>query len=60
MKIFQRVTFVLLLMTLAGAAFAQDLIIFPNDGQSKEQQEADEFSCYQWARGESGFDPTRS
>ena len=42
---------------LAGAATAQELMIFPNEGQDKQQQEQDEFACYSWAKGETGFDP---
>jgi hypothetical protein len=34
-----------------------DFIIYPNDGQSKEQQEQDQFSCYSWAKEQTGFDP---
>lgn len=34
-----------------------DFIIYPNKGQSKEQQEKDQFSCYSWAKGQTGFDP---
>ena len=41
----------------AGPAAGQDLMIYPKDGQDKEQQELDEFQCYRWARDETGFDP---
>lgn len=37
--------------------FAQDPIIYPNKGQSAEQQEKDKFECYTWAKGQTGFDP---
>ena len=51
-----------LLVALCGLGFstsglAEELMIFPNDGQSAEQQEQDKFACYNWAKGESGFDP---
>jgi len=42
---------------LAATASAQELMVFPNDGQDKEQQQQDEFTCYNWAKGETGFDP---
>ncbi len=42
---------------LAGAASAQELMVFPNEGQDKEQQAQDEYTCYNWAKGETGFDP---
>jgi predicted lipid-binding transport protein (Tim44 family) len=38
-------------------AWAQDLIVFPAQGQSEEQMEKDKFACYNWAKGQSGFDP---
>ncbi len=41
----------------AGLAHAQELVVYPAQGQSKEQQEKDEFECYRWARDQSGFDP---
>ena len=42
---------------LASASVADELMIFPNSGQTAEQQEQDKFACYSWAKGESGFDP---
>jgi len=36
-----------------------DLVIYPKNGQSKEQQAADQFECHNWARGQTGFDPTQ-
>jgi hypothetical protein len=40
-------------------AAQQDLIIYPKNGQSKEQQAADQFECHTWAKGQTGFDPTQ-
>ena len=42
----------------AGAA-AQNLSIYPSQGQSQEQQDRDRFECHNWSVGETGFDPTR-
>ena len=36
-----------------------DLIIYPKNGQTKEQQSADQFECHNWAKGQTGFDPTQ-
>jgi hypothetical protein len=36
-----------------------DFIIYPKNGQSKDQQAADEYECHNWAKGQSGFDPTQ-
>jgi hypothetical protein len=37
-----------------------DFIIYPKNGQSKDQQAADEYECHNWSRGQSGFDPTQA
>ena len=42
---------------ISTAGMAQELMIFPNNDQSKEKQEEDKFACYSWAKGETGFDP---
>ena len=41
----------------AGFVNAAELIIYPAQGQSKEQQKSDEGECYIWARDETGIDP---
>ena len=35
-------------------------IVYPKDGQSKDQQAADQFECHGWAKTQSGFDPTQA
>jgi len=47
----------LVAVIFSESAFAQELIIFPAEGQSNEQMEKDKYSCYQWAKNETGFDP---
>lgn len=44
---------------LTGVAFGQDLIVYPDKGQSRQQQEQDKYQCYEWAKGQSGFDPMK-
>lgn len=46
-----------LLAFAAGSVIAQELIIYPAQGQSQDQMEKDKFECYTWARGQTGFDP---
>ena len=41
----------------AAAPLAQDVYAYPNQGQSQEQQEKDQFECFNWAKQQSGFDP---
>ena len=42
-----------------GLAEAADVFVFPKNAQTKEQQEQDEFSCYKWAKEQTGFDPNK-
>ncbi|MFC1579462.1 glycine zipper family protein [Thermodesulfobacteriota bacterium] len=51
--------FMLVTFVFTGMAVAQEPIIFPAKGQSQDQMEKDKFSCYQWARNETGFDPMK-
>jgi len=44
-------------LLLVGSTFAADVFIYPSNGQSKEQQNKDEYECYNWARQQTGFDP---
>src|SRR6185503_6970297 len=37
-----------------------ELFVFPKNGQTKEQQEQDEFTCYKWAKDQTGFDPNKA
>jgi hypothetical protein len=37
----------------------EDLIIYPKNGQTKDQQAADQYECHSWARGQTGYDPTQ-
>jgi hypothetical protein len=42
---------------MASSVFAQELMVFPNDNQTPDQQDKDQFECYGWAKNQSGFDP---
>jgi hypothetical protein len=46
-----------LLCLLPGAPSAQEMFVYPSQGQSAEQQEKDKFECYSFAKGQTGFDP---
>jgi|SRR5688572_5943237 hypothetical protein len=48
-------------MIMAGEALAGvDVFVYPSKGQTKEQQEQDEFACYKWGKEQTGFDPTQT
>ncbi len=38
---------------------AVELIAYPKNAQSAEQQNKDKFECHRWAVGQTGFDPTQ-
>jgi hypothetical protein len=44
-------------LSLSAPLRADELMIYPNEGQSHDQQEKDKFECYGWAKNESKFDP---
>ena len=50
----------LAVMIAASASAAQDPIVFPAKGQSDQQMEKDKYSCYSWAKGQTGFDPMQA
>ena len=43
-------------LLITGPVFAQDPIIYPKQGQGKEQVEKDKYTCYTWAKEETKFD----
>ncbi len=49
---------VLLTPFFVGSALG-DIFIYPNKGQSQEQQERGKFECHSWAVRNSGFDPMK-
>ena len=53
----QSITLLLAMMLGTTQIMASDLYVYPAKGQSKDQQNKDEYECYQWAKGDTGFDP---
>ncbi|HTT00918.1 MAG TPA: DUF6515 family protein [Steroidobacteraceae bacterium] len=41
-----------------GPPSADNLFIYPRDGQSPDQQSRDRYDCHTWASSQTGFDPT--
>jgi hypothetical protein len=41
-----------------GPPAGTDLIAYPKNGQSSDQQAKDKFECHEWAAGQTGYDPT--
>ena len=44
-------------LLLAGPTLGDDVFIYPNKGQTKQQQDKDKYECYDWAKQQTGFDP---
>ena len=42
-----------------GVTQAQEVFVYPANGQNAEQQSKDEYACYQWASQNTGYDPSR-
>jgi len=40
-------------------ALAQQFV-YPKEGQTPQQQQQDEYACYQWAVQQTGFDPSKA
>jgi len=53
-------TVVFVLFSFATGVTAQELFVYPSQGQSQEQTEKDKFECYNWARQQTGFDPVQT
>ena len=45
-------------MAFGGGALAQNVYIYPNEGQSQDQQDLDTVQCQRSAQEQTGFDPT--
>jgi outer membrane lipoprotein SlyB len=43
-----------------GVTVSQDLFIYPKKGQDSATLEKDKYECYQWAKQQSGVDPSRT
>jgi hypothetical protein len=46
-----------LLLTLAPTLAGAAPFVYPQKGQSADQQSKDEYECYKWAKSQSGVDP---
>ena len=47
-----------LIMASSSTAFAQDLMVYPAQGQTPDQLAKDRYECHTWAVQQSGFDPS--
>jgi len=43
----------------ASGVQADELRLYPKNGQTQEQQWSDRYECHRWAKTQSGFDPTQ-
>lgn len=45
--------------TAAADPVAEDIFVYPREGQDEEQLAFDRYECHRWASDETGFDPTQ-
>jgi hypothetical protein len=43
-----------------GHPEGEDLYVYPQQGQSPDQQANDRYDCHKWASSQTGFDPTQA
>lgn len=44
--------------TATGGPVSDKIFVYPRQGQTAQQQAADEYDCHRWAVSQTGFDPT--
>jgi len=61
MRRFAYIVSIALIIGLAGISAETDaeMFVFPEKGQTKDQQELDQFTCYKWAKEQTGIDPNQ-
>jgi len=47
----------ILVLLSTPLTYGQQLMVYPNKGQSSKQQEKDKYECFDWAKKQTGFDP---
>ena len=58
-KVIMALAFITLQALLVVPLLAQELIVFPAQGQSEEQMANDKNSCYEWSVKETGVNPAQ-
>ena len=51
---------VVLALCLVASQVSAEVFAYPKNGQSQQQFEQDQFGCHQWAKGQTGVDPTQA
>jgi hypothetical protein len=49
---------IVVVLMAGGPAVAQQMFVFPQQGQDQAQQDVDRGACHVWAVNQTGFDPT--
>jgi len=48
-----------LALAVSGGPVRGEVIAYPKNGQTQEQFQMDQYQCHQWAKGQTGVDPTQ-
>ena len=59
LRFLQVLSIVFVLIGISGTAQSQDFYVYPKAGQDNQTMEKDKFECYQWAKQQTGYDPSR-
>jgi hypothetical protein len=51
---------VALALCLVASQVSAEVFAYPKKGQSQQQFEQDQFGCHQWAKGQTGVDPSQA
>jgi len=52
--------YVALALCLVASQVSAEVFAYPKKGQSQQQFEQDQFACHQWAKGQTGADPSQA
>src|SRR5215510_5221186 len=51
---------VALALCLVASQVSAEVFAYPKKGQSQQQFEQDQYACHQWAKGQTGVDPSQA
>lgn len=58
-RFFFMLSAVMMVASNTGDAWSQDFYVYPRAGQDNQTMEKDKYECYQWAKQQTGVDPSR-
>ena len=59
LRFLQVLSIFFVIIGISDTAQSQDFYVYPKAGQDNQTMEKDKFECYQWAKQQTGYDPSR-